>query len=176
MPTALDEGPGMITMFYTGMTGYLECLRVNIEENVVYRLARDTVDYMGVNIVTVSLSAIGISIIHAMDSPGSTQSNTAVAIAAERAYYVIAPYVAGMMDYMVVQSKNSVSLLYNQGGKAFVFVAGAVVTGAKEAIVYVFRKTADMGYQVAGIVLGVVGTIVTAYISTNTNKKRKLLK
>jgi hypothetical protein len=51
-----------------------------------------------------------------------------------------------------------------------------VVTGAKEAIVYVFKKTADMGYQVAGIVLGVVGTIVTAYISSTKSKKRKLLK
>jgi uncharacterized membrane protein len=176
MPTALEDGPGYLTMFYESVTGFIECIRVNIEESLAYKITRLHMDDMGVNVVTVSMSVIGVSIIHSMHGSGYTQVDTAVAYMAQRAYYNVFVYTEGIVDYIVVQSSFGLSLLYNKGGKAFVFVAGATANAAKDGLMYVVRKTADIGFQIAGMAIGAVGAIAIVYITSDNKKKRKRLK
>ena len=132
-------------------------------------------DDFGVDVVSVSLSVIGVSIMHSMHGSGYAQVNTAVAYMAQRAYYNVFSYTEGVVDYIVVQSQFGLSLLYNKGGKAFVFVAGATATAAKEGLMYVVRKTVDIGFQVVGMALGAVGAIVIVYITSDKKRKRKLI-
>jgi len=169
-PTKISTQPGPLTVFYEATSGYLECLRYEAEQNMVYRLARSYGSFVSgieVDMLSVSTLVIMVSFFHAAPANPS-----AAVVAGGKIIFRRFDLIPAVLDYFVVRSGPTIALLADKGKGGLGFAAGAIVSVGTQTVLYVMKKTAESTLYVTGYLAATVAAALFIYTS-NTNKRRK---
>ena len=170
-PTQIGTKPGPLTLFYTAASGYVECLRVEAEQNVVYRLMRAAVSKsseMQVDMLSVSTAVVMVSFFHVLPP-----SPSVVLVVGARTLFRRFDVVPVALNYFIVQSRPTVALLVDKGSRGVMIVAGATMSAATSTVTYFLRKTAETGLYVAGYL---AATVAAGMLIYSTKRKRNRIK
>jgi len=173
-PTKIGTQPGPLTVFYTAASGFVECLRVEAEQNMVYRLMRSyasQVSEMEVDILSVSTAVAMVSLFHTLPV-----SPSAAIVVGARTIFRRFDVMPVALNYFVVRSGPTVALLTDKGMSGIGFVAGAIASAGTQTVAYMLRKTAAAGLYVTGYLAATVAAGFFIYSTSSTSKKRKSAK
>jgi hypothetical protein len=183
-PTILDTGPGLPTYFYRAASGLLECMRVDAESNMIYRLTRSVIDNVPeVTITGISMAVLGVHILALASSlpttdvmvqtPMSTQLASATTSLATQ--FVFTPMVDSG-KYVLARGRDTVALLAKNSAGALYRVAGYTVPAIGDGMLYFVRKTAEGSMYVAGYLVAALTTAIFVYSTSARSTKRRKLK
>jgi hypothetical protein len=180
-PTLLDTGAGLPIYFYRAASGLLECMRVDAESNMIYRLTRGVIDNIPeVTITGVSMVVLGVSVLNTlstmdvmtqMSTPMSTQLVSATTSIATQ--FVFTPMVDSG-KYILAEGRNTAILLARNSVGALYKVAGYTAPVVGNGALYFMRRTAESSVYVAGYLAAALTTAKLVYSSTGTTKRRRL--